>query len=144
MSADVRAEMKMNVDQLAGRLNADVYAVTAGITDRCGNRFIEVVRGIKNKRENAILILTTQGGSADAAYQMARCVKKHYKKFTLFVFGHCKSAGTLIAVGADEIVMSEFGQLARWMFSLLTRKRFLAKPPHSTCRRLWRRYRIRR
>jgi len=29
----------------------------------------------------------------------------------LYVFGYCKSAGTLIALGADEIVMSDFGEL---------------------------------
>jgi len=28
----------------------------------------------------------------------------------LYVFGYCKSAGTLVAVAADQIVMSEFGQ----------------------------------
>jgi hypothetical protein len=99
-----------SVSEIAAKLEADVFLVSSGISERCGNSFIEIIRGIPKKRANAVLILTTNGGSADAAYQMARCVKKHYKKLMLFVFGYCKSAGTLVAVGADEIVMSEFGQ----------------------------------
>jgi hypothetical protein len=53
-----------------------------------------------------LLILTTNGGDADAAYKIARHLKRCYDTFTLAVFGMCKSAGTILALGADEIVMS--------------------------------------
>ena len=55
--------------------------------------------------------MLTDGGSPDAGYRIARLLKKKYEKFILYVFGYCKSAGTLVAVGADEIVMSEYGEL---------------------------------
>lgn len=58
--------------------------------------------------------MSTFGGNADAAYIIARHIKRTYKKFILYVFGYCKSAGTLFALGADEIIMSchgEFGPL---------------------------------
>ncbi|HXJ16030.1 MAG TPA: SppA protein, partial [Candidatus Polarisedimenticolia bacterium] len=62
-------------------------------------------------RRNCALILTTNGGDPDAAYIMVRFLKRTYENLTLYVFGYCKSAGTLLALGADEIVMGAFGEL---------------------------------
>jgi hypothetical protein len=39
-----------------------------------------------------------------------RFIRKLYKKFILYVFGLCKSTGTLVALGANEIVMGDFGE----------------------------------
>jgi hypothetical protein len=66
------------------------------------------------RRSNAILVICTYGGDIDAAYIIARHLKRRYQKFILFVFGHCKSAGTLLALGANELYVShnaEFGPL---------------------------------
>ena len=46
-----------------------------------------------------------------AALQIARAVKKHPGKVTVFVPHHAMSGGTLIALAADEIVMSEHAVL---------------------------------
>ena len=62
-------------------------------------------------RKHCVLILTTSGGDADAAYLMARYLRRSYEKVTICVFGYCKSAGTLLALGAHEIVMGERGEL---------------------------------
>src|SRR5262249_38908464 len=80
------------------------------IDERYANLTIEHIEG-EHQRENAGLFLCTPGGDPDAAYAIARCFKRQYKKFVLYIFGYCKSAGTLIALGADEIVMSAHGQL---------------------------------
>lgn len=61
--------------------------------------------------QNCILLLTTFGGDGDAAYILARHLKRVYKRVTLLIFGDCKSAGTLAAIGAHEIVMGPFGEL---------------------------------
>ena len=63
---------------------------------------------------NAILFLTTYGGSAGAAYRIARILQTITENFYLCVPSVCKSAGTLIALGATEIYMpiaSELGPL---------------------------------
>ncbi len=121
--------LALAVGKVARSIDADIFIVSAGISDKCGNRFIEAVKSIHKKRANAALILTTNGGSADAAYQMARCIKKHYKKMILYVFGYCKSAGTLIAIAADEIVMSEFGQLGPLDVQLADKNEMFGQTP---------------
>jgi hypothetical protein len=90
---------------------ADLYIFSAPIDTHNADRFIDLVRFHPYKRPNCILILTTMGGSPDAGYRMARAIKRYYHKFTLLLFGMCKSTGTLIALGADEIVMGDFAEL---------------------------------
>jgi ClpP class serine protease len=53
------------------------------------------------------LILHTPGGLVLAAEQIAHAVQKHPAKVTVFVPHYAMSGGTLIALAADEIVMSE-------------------------------------
>jgi len=53
------------------------------------------------------LILHTPGGVLLAASQIARALKRHRGKVTVFVPHYAMSGGTLIALAADEIVMDE-------------------------------------
>src|SRR6266436_8792612 len=52
------------------------------------------------------LILHTPGGLVIAAVQIARALKAHPGKVTVFVPHFAMSGGTLLALAADEIVMS--------------------------------------
>src|ERR1700680_1872727 len=53
------------------------------------------------------IVLHTPGGLVLAALQIARAVHKHKAKVTAVVPHYAMSGGTLIALAADEIVMSE-------------------------------------
>lgn len=52
------------------------------------------------------LVLHTPGGLALASLQIARAIHRHPGKVTVFVPHYAMSGGTLIALAADEIVMS--------------------------------------
>lgn len=65
----------------------------------------------RRKRTNALVILVTFGGDPNVAYRIARCLQNNYRRFSLYVSGCCKSAGTLIALGAHELVVSDHGEL---------------------------------
>ncbi|MET0105679.1 MAG: hypothetical protein ABW072_11120 [Sedimenticola sp.] len=63
-------------------------------------------------RTKGYLIISTTGGSPDAGFRIARALGHHYPDdFKLMVPDICKSAGTLIAVGANELVISDRGEL---------------------------------
>jgi ClpP class serine protease len=53
------------------------------------------------------IVLHTPGGLVLAALQIARAIHKHQGKVTAVVPHYAMSGGTLIALAADEIVMSE-------------------------------------
>ena len=57
------------------------------------------------------LILHTPGGLVLAAIQIARAIDKHKGKVTVFVPHYAMSGGTLIALAADEIIMSDHAVL---------------------------------
>lgn len=57
------------------------------------------------------LVIHTPGGLVLAAMQIARAVKAHKAKVTVYVPVYAMSGGTLIALAADEIVLGEFSVL---------------------------------
>ena len=54
------------------------------------------------------IVLHTPGGLVLASLQIARAIHKHKGKVTAFVPHYAMSGGTLIALAADEVVMSEY------------------------------------
>jgi ClpP class serine protease len=57
------------------------------------------------------LVLHTPGGLVLPSMQIARALSKHPGKVTVFVPHYAMSGGTLIALAADEIIMSEHAVL---------------------------------
>ena len=74
--------------------------------------FQSVIRGTPDKkRKNVLVLLVTLGGDADSAFRIVRFLRRSYDKVTVFVPSLCKSAGTLICLGAYEVVIPEAGEL---------------------------------
>lgn len=91
-------------------LNADVLFLNGPIHDHISFAITNICES-RNRRENVIFLLITEGGSADAAYRIARCLQALYERFYFFVSGFCKSAGTLVGLGAHEIIIADQGEL---------------------------------
>ena len=62
-------------------------------------------------RSNIFLLLRTNGGEADDAYRIARLCQTEFKKFYVCIPRSCKSAGTLIALGANKLIMSDLSEI---------------------------------
>ncbi|MBI4321180.1 MAG: SppA protein [Chloroflexi bacterium] len=97
-------------NKVAAKQEADVLLYNGIIARPYDQEFIELVRKQK-AHANVILMLVTEGGDPDAAYRMARALQRDYEKFICYVSGYCKSAGTLLAIGADELIMCDHGEL---------------------------------
>ncbi len=97
--------------KFAEEKHADVFLFSAGIERETAKLFCAEVTAVKHRKKNAAVILTTSGGDPDAAFLIARCFQRHYKETTVYIFGPCKSAGTLICVGATHIVIADSGEL---------------------------------
>ena len=71
------------------------------------NNSEEVLRAIQMTDDEVPLdiVLHTPGGLVLAALQIAKAVRDHKAKVTVFVPHYAMSGGTLIALAADEIVM---------------------------------------
>ncbi|MXX53585.1 MAG: hypothetical protein F4Z35_06575, partial [Dehalococcoidia bacterium] len=93
-------------DEVSKNLDADVIFYNGPIAHPYDYRFIEACAG-RYQRANVLLILVTSGGSADSAFRMASWLQVNYQRFTLYVTGRCKSAGTLVAMGAHDLIVSD-------------------------------------
>lgn len=63
------------------------------------------------KYEELDVILHTPGGSADAAYSICKALVKSTKKLNIIVPLYAKSAGTLLSLAADSIIMTDNSEL---------------------------------
>lgn len=106
-------ELASAADKVAEKFNARVFAYSGAIGREGYGALIESVHSYEESvaRDNAFLLLTTNGGDADVAYQIARLFHNGFEKFYLCVPTVCKSAGTLIALGASEIIMWDMSEL---------------------------------
>lgn len=94
----------------------DVFFYMGDIANEGFNRLVKAAVGDGSVplAKHAVLILVTYGGLADDAYRIARFLQRSYESFTLLAPGQCYSAGTLVALGAHKLWVTqhtEFGPL---------------------------------
>ncbi len=73
--------------------------------------FLPFLKSRKNRRQSLIVFLTSEGGDPDCAYRVGRYMQGAYNSITAVVAGWCKSAGTLVCIAANDIVMCDAGEL---------------------------------
>jgi hypothetical protein len=92
--------------------DTDVILYVGPIDMRGYSALTEALKN-RSKKTNILLYLITSGGDPNAGYRIARAIGHHYgtDNFRVAVPVQCKSAGTLICVGANSIVMFDKGEL---------------------------------
>ena len=74
--------------------------------------FTDILESFKKKPNKITLVIDTTGGNLDAPWPLVNLIREYCKEFEIIILNKSLSAGTLIALGADKIVMSEFSQLS--------------------------------
>lgn len=65
----------------------------------------------ETSKSNIDFYLETPGGSGEAAEEIAKFLRKKFSKVTFVIAGEAKSAGTILALSGDEILMTDTGSL---------------------------------
>lgn len=92
-------------------LQADLISINSEMNMDIVRNFIGQVMQYK-RHDQLLLFLTTPGGEAGAAYKIASFAHEQYKDgFSIVINDYCKSAGTICALGANELVISDKGEL---------------------------------
>jgi len=119
--------------RISDHYDAEVFAFVGPIVRPFDDEFINRCKTYASeenrpKRRNFLLILTTLGGDPHAAYRMVRYIQDSFNtvaedatnpseppdqqgKFYVYIDTFCKSAGTIMALGADTLIMSDYGEL---------------------------------
>ena len=63
------------------------------------------------KSDSALLVLSTPGGDPHAGFRIARALQHSYGQFDALIPRFCKSAGTLIVIGAKRLFLEDMSEL---------------------------------
>lgn len=96
--------------QVAEARDADVLLYNADFR-RPNDTFVIDLCQHRRRRPNVVVVVVSNGGDAAVAYRLARCLQRNYETVSAFITGWCKSAGTIFAIGAHELVISDHGEL---------------------------------
>lgn len=110
MNHEIPADALAVIQAQTAAIGADVFIFNGEILGARDLQLIEQVSTAKS-RPRALLVLVTNGGDPDGAYRICRYFQEKYEQLTVLVPGRCKSAGTLIALGATEIAFTPYGEL---------------------------------
>lgn len=92
--------------------NADIILYNGPIYEPFEQNVIKACPPKEQRKPNVLLILVTFGGSAHTAYRICRFLQRNYEQVIIYVPSKCASAGTLLAIGANKLIVSEFGELS--------------------------------
>src|SRR5262245_61647528 len=102
-------ETTKRVREYIERANSDLYVFSGEIRRTSASDLLQTILRKSPRRPKATLFLTTYGGDPHAAYRIARTLRRLYSCVRLLIVGPCKSAGTLMALGADELAFGAEG-----------------------------------
>ncbi len=90
---------------------SDLILFNSGMEPRVSDLLRAQLESRGSMRPKATIILVSAGGLADEAYRCARLLQSAYSHICVCVPGWCKSAGTLFAIGAHELIIGTRGEL---------------------------------
>ena len=112
-AAQLTRERKKQLRRIAELRHRHVLVIAADVQNRFAVLSNEDLLAIRDQLSNigggdAIdLILETPGGSGEAAEDIVRLIRARFSLMGVIVPGTAKSAGTILAMAGDEILMSD-------------------------------------
>jgi hypothetical protein len=118
-------EIKKKISDYSNTNDTDVIVYFGDIT-RDGYESLAVACTGRKLRKHVVMLMVTLGGDPNAAYRIARMLQEYYKTvspkevsasvrprgtFSIYVDTLCKSAGTIVCLGADRLILSEKAEL---------------------------------
>jgi hypothetical protein len=105
------------VQQLEEALGMPVWLLIHSDDRKCGSVDETIVRAFYGARESMesgkpiALVIDSLGGYAKSAYRLATLLRRHCGGFVAVIPRCAKSAATLLALGAKDIYLGQYGEL---------------------------------
>jgi hypothetical protein len=115
---DLPPEFVAAVHELEGKLGLPVWLLVQGGDDEwdvLDDRIVVAFRSVRTmglaRGQKVALLIDSCGGQAKSEYQIANLLRRHCGGFVAIIPRMAKSAATLLALGADRILLGEYGEL---------------------------------
>ncbi len=103
--------LKLLQDYIDGPAGRELFVFSGSIDAAAVDTMRGEVERLADPQKGASVFLTTFGGDAHAAYRLIECLRSCFRETRLLIAGNCKSAGSLVAVGATELAFGPRGEL---------------------------------
>lgn len=108
----IQAEIVKRLKMIEDEFDADVIALIHPIAGPFDDIIREHIDNLKNKRENLLVILETEGGSIETTERIADVFRHHYSGEVSFLIPNfAMSAGTILVMSGDRILMDYYSVL---------------------------------
>lgn len=97
--------LKLRLQKIERCFNADVVTIFGPIMDLTEKLFEKAISTIETKSTRLVIILNTEGGSAQSAESMVRIMRRFYNEVYFLIPDYAMSAGTIFAMAGDKIYM---------------------------------------
>ena len=107
----IKTQLTQGIDCVGNELGADVVAVISPILAGLEVRLRDAIDTLSDKKRSVAVILDTPGGVVEVVERMVTALRHVYSDVTVIVPDRAMSAGTILALSADRIMMDHLSCL---------------------------------
>ena len=107
----IKRQLDSHLTRIGDRLSSDVMAIIGPIMPGLEHEVRDAVESLEDKNATVALILDTPGGIVEVVERIVRTVRYAYDEVIVIVPDCAMSAGTILALSADRIMMDYFSCL---------------------------------
>ena len=111
VDAHIRDQLTRHLDEIEEKLDADVVAIISPILPGLEQQLRRVMDMLRCKKSSVAVILDTPGGVVEVVERMVTALRSLYGVVTVIVPDRAMSAGTILALSADRIMMDHLSCL---------------------------------
>jgi hypothetical protein len=108
---DNDTRIKELAEAISSERDCDVLVFNYSMDHGVHYGFQDFFKKRQRLNKNLLFLVTTEGGDPDSTYRIARCLQSKYAEITIVVAGWCKSAGTLLTIAGNELIIADSGEL---------------------------------
>ncbi len=97
--------------EIESELSADCLFYNGHIAFGADDRIRDAVEGLTKRRRKLVFILETSGGFAETARRISDALRHHYRDVDFLIPSHAMSAGTILALSGNAILMDYYSVL---------------------------------
>ena len=111
VDSHIRDQLARHLDVIEEKLDADVVAIISPILPGLEQDLRQLMDMFRGKKSSVAVILDTPGGVVEVVERMVTTLRSLYDEVTVIVPDRAMSAGTILALSADRIMMDHLSCL---------------------------------
>ncbi|MYA66155.1 MAG: serine dehydrogenasease [Gammaproteobacteria bacterium] len=107
----IKEQLTRQLEEIGDQLDADVVAIFSPILPGLELSLRSAIEALSERKDSVAIILDTPGGVAEVVERMVTAIRFNYEEVIVIVPNTAMSAGTILALSADRIMMDHFSCL---------------------------------